>query len=242
VKIAIDAGHGAETAGKRSPDATGLQREFHFNLPVALEVGQVLKESGVDVIYTHDENEDISLKKRTDIINAWDADAVISIHANAYGTGWNGVQGIETFIHDKPNGSGELAHAIQSELIKATGRRDRGVKQANFHMLRESRAKVNVLVECGFMTNKEEAALLLSPAYRNTCAGAIVAGIKKTYQLERPLLYPIRWEKAIIDGQEINTQIMQDGRMWMPLRVTSENLGATVNYKNGIAEIRRVKT
>jgi N-acetylmuramoyl-L-alanine amidase len=57
------------------------------------------------------------------------------------------------------------------------------VKTANFHVLRETKMPA-ILVECGFMTNREECELLKSDAYRRKCAEAIVAGIVETYGLK----------------------------------------------------------
>jgi len=193
MRIVIDAGHGPETAGKCSPD--GSLREYHFNSAVARYVADKLFSGyeGVEILMTHDDSRDVPLKERTDKANAWKADLFVSIHANAYGDGgWNSAQGIETFVHEtRPPAAVALANAVQRQLIRATGRPDRGVKSANFHVLRETKMTA-ILVECGFMTNREEAELLKSDAYRRKCAEAIVAGIVETYGLrpKRPVQTP----------------------------------------------------
>jgi N-acetylmuramoyl-L-alanine amidase len=171
MKIMIDAGHGPETAGKRSPD--GLLREFSFNSAVANLVKQYLVEEGVTIFFAHDERKDVSLSERTNYANRMNVDAFISIHANAYGAGWNHANGIETYVY--PSASKEsrvLASLVQASLITACNRTDRGVKMANFAVLRETRMPA-ILIECGFMTNREETALLLKKAYRKQCAKAI---------------------------------------------------------------------
>ena len=185
MKIAIDAGHGPKTPGKRSPD--GSLREYQFNSVVARYVADTLLNGyeGVEILMTHDDIRDVPLKERTDRANAWKADLFLSIHANAAGDGgWNSSQGIETFVYEtRPPASVALANAVQRQLIKATGRPDRGVKAANFHVLRETKMTA-ILVECGFMTNREECELLKSDAYRRKCAEAIVAGIVEVYGLK----------------------------------------------------------
>lgn len=187
LRIALCAGHGPETPGKRSPDPTGLQREFHFNEPVTKLVGEMLLQyKDVEVLFVHESDREVSLRERTDKANAWDANVYISIHANAFGTGvWNSVQGIETFVYtSRPPAAVSLANAVHRELIKATGRPDRGVKSANFHVLREvNEETASILVECGFMTNHEEAQLLQSDEYRLKCAKAIVEGVVVNYEL-----------------------------------------------------------
>mgnify|MGYP001289385161 CR=1 FL=1 len=189
MKIVLDAGHGPETPGKRSPD--GSLREYYFNSIVARYVADELLHGydGVEILMTHDDSRDVPLKERTDKANAWKADVFVSIHANAAGdVGWNSAQGIETYVHTSwPKEAVALANAVQRRLIRATGRPDRGVKAADFHVLRETRMTA-ILVECGFMTNREECELLKSDAYRRKCASAIVAGIVETYGLRKKLV------------------------------------------------------
>lgn len=185
MKIALDAGHGPDTPGKRSPD--GSLREFQFNQAVAAMAAALLcRYSGVETIFTHaaDGSRDVPLKERTSQANAWGADVLISIHANASGEGWSSAEGIETFTYTKPSAASiQLANAVQSQLIAATGLRDRGVKAANYHMVRESRMPA-ILAECGFMTHRREAELLKSDAYRQQCAQAIVAALVQVYNLQ----------------------------------------------------------
>lgn len=85
-----------------------------------------------------------------------------------------------------------LARCIQHELIQATGLRDRGVKEnPTLYVLRKTTMPA-VLCECGFMTNKREAKLLKSDAYRKKCAASICKGIcafvGKAYQEEKSLV------------------------------------------------------
>ncbi|OUM86641.1 MAG: hypothetical protein BAA01_11570 [Bacillus thermozeamaize] len=185
MRIAIDAGHGPDTPGKRSPD--GSLREYQFNSAVARYVADELLHGyeDVEILFTHDDSRDVPLKERTDKANAWGADLFVSIHANAAGIGgWSDAQGIETYVYKTlPQKAVAVAAAVQNHLVKTTGRRDRGVKTADFHVLRETRMPA-ILVECGFMTNREECELLKSDAYRRKCAEAIVAGIVEVYGLK----------------------------------------------------------
>lgn len=184
LKIAIDAGHGPQTPGKRCPDDS--MREFHFNSVVARYVRDGLAQyEGVQTMFTHadDGSRDVPLQERTDRANAWGADVFVSIHANASGNGWSDARGIETYVYTtRPAQAVKLAEAVQRNLIKETGLKDRGVKAENFHVLRETKMTA-ILCECGFMTNREEAELLKSDAYRRKCAKAIVAGIAEVYDL-----------------------------------------------------------
>lgn len=175
MKIIIDAGHGPNTAGKRSPD--GRLREFHFNSAVADEVKKRLLLDGHTVIFSHHPEADVPLHERTQLANRLKADLFISIHANAAGSGFTGASGIETFIYSQPHAdSKRLAEMVQLALCLSVKRRDRGVKKADFAVLRDTHMPA-VLIECGFMTNREELALLQSAGYRRRCAAAIAFAV-----------------------------------------------------------------
>lgn len=175
MKIIIDAGHGPNTPGKRSPD--GRLREFHFNAAVAEEAKKRLLLDGHTVIFTHHPDVDVPLDERTQLANRLKADLFISIHANAAGSGFNSANGIETFTYIHPQtASTKLAVAMQLALQLATKRQNRGVKKADFAVLRDTRMPA-VLVECGFMTHWEELALLKSADYHKRCAAAIAFAV-----------------------------------------------------------------
>lgn len=182
VKIMLDAGHGYSTPGKRTPDG---MREYEFNRAVAnYAKAELLTYQNTEVFFAHSDSRDVPLQERTDLANRLKVDVYVSAHANAYGTGdWTSPSGVETFVHPViPNETLVIATAIHNHLIRDTGRRNRGVKRADFHVLRETDMHA-VLVECGFMTNQEEAALLKTEAYRKRCALAIVKGLVEHYKL-----------------------------------------------------------
>jgi len=183
MKIMLDAGHGPNTPGKRSPDNF---KEFQFTSKVADFTKELLNEyKGVTVYFDHSKKEDVPLKERTDKANKLRVDCYVSIHANAHGATWNDAEGIETYVYvTKPKEAMELEKKVQKNLIIRTGLRDRGVKTADFHVLRET-TMTAILCECGFYTNKKEVALLKSKTYQKTCAEAIVKGIVDQYHLKK---------------------------------------------------------
>lgn len=244
-KFVIDAGHGPETSGKRSPDSTGLLREFHFNLSVANKVIALLNEyEGVETLALHEASRDVPLNERVQKVIDWGgADAFMSIHANAFGSGgWNTVGGIETYAttnRDTP--SVNLAGSVQKELLKATGLQDRGVKEADFRVIwgasynwREYQRLVpaRILVECGFMTNREEAKLLLSEIYRDLCAGAIVKGLEKTYGLKKKEQLPqiIQKTKVTYKGKLLSAWLSDQNRGITEIRELAELVGLIVHW------------
>lgn len=189
--IAIDPGHGMNTGGKRTPlfPDGSFMKEREFNKAVADLLQPLLERNGFDVINIAESDVDVPLATRTatannsPIKNKFNrpADYYISIHANAYGDGgsFNDANGMGTFIYKSiPDGAKTETWAgiIQNHLVSATGLRNRGVKREDFHVIRETSMPA-CLVECGFMTNLEEAKLLRSDSYRRTVAEAISKGI-----------------------------------------------------------------
>lgn len=187
----IDAGHGPDTKGKRSPD--GTLREYNFNHPTAQALGAILSRyENTKVYFTYTPGEDTPLETRTDRANAIRSQYAaainegrakiyfISIHANAMGTGgWESAKGIETFVMSPASenpGSLGLAKDVHRYLLASARRTDRGVKAANFHVLRETVRIPAILVECGFMTHREENELLKQSHYRQLCAQGIANG------------------------------------------------------------------
>jgi N-acetylmuramoyl-L-alanine amidase len=181
MKIMLDAGHGFNTAGKRSPDG---MKEYEFNRKVTSFAKGILEGyQNVAVYFAHSDDKDVPLKDRTDAANRLKVDTYVAIHANAYGETWNDAAGIETYVYPtKPKEAVELAQKIQKYLVTATGLGNRGVKTADFHVLRETHMTA-ILAECGFMTNQKEASLMHTAAYQKDCAEAIVKGIVEQYHL-----------------------------------------------------------
>lgn len=193
IKIALDAGHGLNTAGKRTPKFPdgSFMKEFEFNAKVAEYLAEELRKyKNVEIMFTHDHpsgKRDVPLKERTDKANRWKADLFVSLHANAYGDGksFNSANGTSTFIHHiVPQRTIDIAQAIHRQLIRDLGRRNRGVKRANFHVLRETNMSA-VLIEHAFMTNYEEAKLLRSDDFRRKCALATAKAIGSHYGLKK---------------------------------------------------------
>lgn len=173
MRIVIDPGHGGSDPGAVGPN--GL-KEAHVNLAVALKVAEKLRKAGVEVKLTRTSDVFVDLQPRCDIANSWMADYFVSIHCNAASTPQ--AHGTETYCY-KFGGKGEvLAKAIQAQLIAVTGRANRGVKEANFYVLRKTNMPA-VLTELAFISNREEERLLASTTYQEKCAMAIAKGIGK---------------------------------------------------------------
>lgn len=179
--IAIDDGHGMETAGKRTPSFSdgSVMRENEYNAAVAQFLEVMLRRCGFQVLLVAPEKEDTPLSVRVKRANDARADAYISIHANAVGSnGWNQANGIESWVYSKSDAKGKaFARTVHQALVTALGRKDRGVKESDMLYVLKQTKMPAVLVEGGFMTNLEEANLLRNTEYRKLCAEGICKGI-----------------------------------------------------------------
>lgn len=185
LKITHDAGHALVTAGKESPD--GCKEWQVTNEIVKLVMRELSNYEGVEQKRIDDltGNTDIALNRRCELVNGWGSDVHIDYHLNAYGTGWNTAGGTETYIYmTKPKEAMALAERIQTNLVKELGFRNRGVKAANFQMLRETKMTA-ILIEFAFMTNKNEALKMRTAEYQKKAAKAMVDGLAAEYGLKR---------------------------------------------------------
>lgn len=152
IKIAYCAGHGYNTPGKRTPDGV---REWSFNNKVAKAFANELALYDGVVTKRFDDptgQSDVPLAERTNGANNWGAHYYISFHHNANTSKWGDWTGVETFVYigNKNTKSGKLAQAIHPAVVKAYGLKDRGIKEANYHILRETKMPA-ILIEGGFM-------------------------------------------------------------------------------------------
>jgi N-acetylmuramoyl-L-alanine amidase len=185
VKVALDGGHGINTPGKRTPSG---EREWTFNDKVVRSAIKHLNTyQNVEILRLDDPTGklDVPLKERTDKANKWKANIVVSVHHNASSGIWGNHTGTETYVHPKiPNETLEIANVIHKEVVQAYGLRDRGVKRADFHMLRETDMHA-VLVEGGFMDSNIDIEKLRNDQVLENAGKAIAEGIAKHYKLKK---------------------------------------------------------
>jgi N-acetylmuramoyl-L-alanine amidase len=201
--VVVDAGHGGIDSGTRSHSADesrstpkkrslakggkGRQKpvvvrppkvpavhllEKDAALDVALRLRGKLREAGLRVVMTRSDDTFIPLDGRVDISNAQHNSIFVSIHFND--SPQRAIHGTETYQNGR--GTNELAHRIERAVSSCPGGVNRGVTQARFRVLRNSRGPA-VLVECGYLSNAEEAFRIASPAFREQIASALARAI-----------------------------------------------------------------
>lgn len=195
-RILIDPGHGGEDGGATSRDGI-LEKDL--NLRLALFLKEYLKEENYDIVMTretdisiHDEtSKTISAKKNSDLrnrrkmINSSGADLFISIHMNSFPE--SKYKGAQVFYAANSEKSKEFALVLQQELrTQLSPENSREAKKAdnNIYILMGA-STPSVLVECGFLSNAEEAALLNTDEYLQKIACIIKDSIIKFDGLRR---------------------------------------------------------
>lgn len=172
-KICVDAGH----SGFPDPGAIGPSglRESDVTLAVAILLQKSLSTEGhqVTMTRTEDDPETDSLNFRCRIANEAQAELFISVHCNAAET--PAAQGTETYYLPGSSGGRLLAKAVHDEMVNI-GLEDRGIKTANFYVLRYTDMPA-VLVELAFISNPAEEALLGNPLFQQQLAAGLSAGI-----------------------------------------------------------------
>ncbi|MGN7283484.1 N-acetylmuramoyl-L-alanine amidase [Shouchella rhizosphaerae] len=178
-KIAICAGHGGSnsTPGKRTPDG---EYEWNFNDKVVRAAIAVLTASGHEVLRTDDASSktDVGLITRVNAANKWGADFYVSVHHNALDTKWfNGSGGVETYTYTGAQPKSErLAKEVHKRIVSAMGLRDRGLKKANFYIVKNTKMPA-ILTEGGFMDSKVDIVAMRDDKKLKAQGEAIATGI-----------------------------------------------------------------
>ncbi|MBU8878765.1 N-acetylmuramoyl-L-alanine amidase [Bacillus sp. FJAT-29790] len=178
VKLFIDPGHGGTDSGAVG---NGLQ-EKNLTLQICKRIRDMLTDfENAQVKLSRETDETVSLNQRTEMANTWGADFFLSVHINATPGGF----GYEDHIYP---GSGGVTVAnqniIHEEVVKQVDFHDRGEKQSNFHVLRESKMPA-LLTENGFIDNAGDAAKLKKADFIDRIARGHVNGLEKAFGLKK---------------------------------------------------------
>lgn len=185
--IVLDPGHGGADGGAVSK--SGLV-EKHITLSIARYLRDYLQQAGALVLMTRDGDYDLAdkdapirkkqdLERRVELVNMSETDLMISIHTNAIPSPrWRGAQ---TFYNPIREENKRLATIIQDELIANLQNTTRQAKVDEEIFLLKSIQSVGALVEVGFLSNPEEAALLSDSSYQIKVADAIYRGILRYF-------------------------------------------------------------
>lgn len=192
--VVVDAGHGGVDGGTQGNGVL----EKRCTLEIARRVEEQILFHGMRTIMTRRDDRYVSLEERSAVANSKGASLFVSIHLNADATSGE-TAGLETYYSsrkrlgdlsrlrdqfDLPPGSTFkdqrsfwLARKIQSAICQATGSADRNARDSNYLVVMQSECPA-VLIECGYLTNADEARRLQDPAHQEKIAVAVAATVK----------------------------------------------------------------
>lgn len=184
--IVIDAGHGGVDPGKVGVNQAN---EKDINLEIAKYVKKILEKKDINVVMVREEDkglyeENSSRKKMEDmenrcrLIEETQPLCTVSVHQNSFHQ--EGVKGAQVFFYEKSTEGKRLAECLQEELRKQldTGNKRLPKANNNYYLLCHTSTPI-VIVECGFLSNWEEAELLVTKKYQKKVAEAICSGIEQ---------------------------------------------------------------
>lgn len=186
--IVLDAGHGGFDPGKVGTAGT---EEKDINLAIAKKAKKILEDSGYTVIMTREEDVALctgneknkkmtDLRERVSIIEKADPAVAVSIHQNSFSAGTKGAQVFyySTSGNEETEGK-KLAGILQNTIRDVVGDDNKRVEKGNgsYYMLKNITCPF-AIVECGFLSNPAEEALLCEENYQQKMAEGICEGIE----------------------------------------------------------------
>jgi len=194
--VVIDAGHGGKDPGKVGVNDS-LEKDI--NLEIALQLKSMLEQNGISVVMTREEDKDLASENATNrknedlrarIAQIAESGAVltVSIHQNSFPE--EDVAGAQVFYFSQSEEGKRLAHILQKQIKAEADPENHRVAKANkeYYLLKKSACPA-VIVECGFLSNIREAALLTTEEYQRKIAYAIHLGILEYINTNQEDLY-----------------------------------------------------
>lgn len=184
IVVMVDAGHGGNDPGKVS---LNNELEKDINLDIALKLEEILKSQNIEVVMTRTDDKGLydegisnkknsDMKKRVELSKEKKANLVVSIHANSYVN--ESVCGAQVFYYKDSEGGKILAQSIQKHISKvSTMNSKRSAKSNSDYYLLRNISVPTVIVECGFLSNVAEAAMLKNDEYQRKIAWSIHLGV-----------------------------------------------------------------
>lgn len=186
IKMIVDSGHGGFDPGKVNAD--GIV-EKDINLQIALKLRDRLEQQGIEIIMTRDSDKGMyeetskskkmeDLNNRCQLIAETEPLCTISIHQNSFPD--ESVYGPQVFYYHDSESSAQLAQFVQESLnTNLNIEKPRETKNNQSYYLLKKSPSTTIIVECGFLSNPDEAEKLTTENYQNQIADAILTGVMK---------------------------------------------------------------
>lgn len=182
--VVLDAGHGSSDSGKVGINGA-LEKDI--NLSIFKKTKKYLEKKGIRVVMTRDKDESLAegengnrkvqdMKARVKRINDTKPDLAVSIHQNSYHE--ESIHGAQVFYYEHSESGEKDARILQEALLAVDPDNTRQVKaNTTYYLLKRTEVPI-LIVECGFLSNQEEAEKLASEDYQKEIAKAIANGIE----------------------------------------------------------------
>ena len=182
--VVLDAGHGSSDSGKVGINGV-LEKDI--NLSISKKTKKYLEKKGICVIMTRNKDESLAggengnrkvqdMKARVKRINDTKPDLAVSIHQNSYHE--ESIHGAQVFYYEHSESGEKDARILQEALLAVDPDNTRQVKaNTTYYLLKRTEVPI-LIVECGFLSNQEEAEKLASEDYQKEIAKAIANGIE----------------------------------------------------------------
>lgn len=226
VVIALSAGHGYNTAGKRCMKAIDPKetREWFLNDRIADKVEAALKNYACKVLRLDDTTgaKDVPLATRVTTANNAGANIYISVHHNA---GINGGYGGGTMVFYYPTGSNydeakKLYNNIVGETNLVGNRSSKLAKGTNLYEVRKTKMPC-FLIENGFMDSKTDVPIILTEDHADKTARAIVKYLVDRFKLATPLVQ-----------EPVNIYYPACDKRYTSIAAALDSLGVDGSYSN----------
>lgn len=181
--IVLDSGHGGDDPGKIGVNQA---KEKDVNLKITKKIKKKLEKKGWKVVMTREKDEMLGdaqagnrkihdMKARVEIINKTMPQAAVSIHQNSYQD--ERIKGAQVFYYSHSEEGKRMAEIMQRALLTVDETNTRQAKANDTYYLLKRTEVPTIIVECGFLSNPEEAGKLIDTEYQKKMADVIVKGI-----------------------------------------------------------------
>lgn len=192
--VVIDAGHGG-----RDPGKVGVNEAYEkdINLAIATKLKKHLEAEGIQVVMTREEDKGLyqenssnkkveDMRNRVLLIHETQPDCAVSIHQNSYTE--PEVSGAQVFYYESSMEGKKLAEILQEAMTQVLGLENGRDPKGNtsYYLLKKTECPLTI-VECGFLSNPQEAELLTQEDYQEKMAEAISGGIREYLEQKEDL-------------------------------------------------------
>lgn len=184
ITVVLDAGHGGRDPGKVAVNGA-LEKDI--NLSIAQKLKTLLEQNDINVVMIRNDDSGLysesdsnkkaaDMRNRVDIINKSEATLAISIHQNSFTQ--ESIKGAQVFYYNNSDEGKKFAENMQEQLKKSLQDGNKRMAKANdsYYMLKKVECPI-IIVECGYLSNNTEAALLNDENYQERMAFAIHLGL-----------------------------------------------------------------